>query len=101
QEQSPQAAAGSRDTERQSDIKAIHAQLEAYFANNGRYPTLDMMNDKAFKELNFKGLDEAALQDPNGASSTLVSIPVKDAYSYAVTAAGGGACDNQTTDCMA
>lgn len=33
-------SARAEDTERKTDIKAIHGQLEAYMAQNGKYPTL-------------------------------------------------------------
>src|SRR5437588_436170 len=35
----------ARNTERQTDIKALHGQVEAYYAQNGKYPTLANMND--------------------------------------------------------
>lgn len=89
----------ARNTERQTDIKAIHGQVEAYYAQNGRYPTLANLNDGAFRDANMKGLDEEALKDPKGTTATLVSSPAANAYSYEVTATGGGACDNSTTDC--
>ena len=46
-----------------------------------------------------KGLDEEALKDPKGTSATLVAAPAANSYAYAVTATGGGACDNTTNDC--
>ncbi len=89
----------ARNTERQTDIKAIHGQVEAYYAQNGRYPTLGNLNDGAFLTANMKGLDSEALKDPKGANTTLAAAPAANVYSYAVTATGGGACDNTTTDC--
>jgi type IV pilus assembly protein PilA len=93
----------ARNTERQTDIKAIHGQVEAYYAQNGRYPTLDNMNNVSptdFRTVNMKGLDEEALTDPKGGgSTTLAAAPAANVYSYAVTATGGGACDNSTNDC--
>jgi len=81
----------ARDTERKTDVNALHGQIEAYQAQNGKYPTLTDMNDATFRSTNLKGLDGAALQDPKGTSQTLVASPVADSYSYAVTPAG---CDN-------
>jgi type II secretion system protein G len=92
----------ARNTERQTDIKAIHGQVEAYYAQNGRYPTLANMNDATFRTNNMKGLDEDALKDPKGSAATLVAAAAANSYSYAVTATGGGACDNDTVaDCAA
>lgn len=90
----------ARNTERQTDIKAIHGQVEAYYAQNGKYPTLGNLNDSAWRTLNMKGLDAEALKDPKGSAQTLVASPASNAYAYAVFAADGTtACDNSTTDC--
>ena len=64
----------ARDTERQTDVKAIHGQLEAYYAQNGRYPTLANLQDVSsggWVETNMKGLDVEAQQDPKGAHQAL------------------------------
>jgi prepilin-type N-terminal cleavage/methylation domain-containing protein len=89
----------ARDTERLTDIKALHGQVEAYFAQNGRYPTLDNMNDSTWRSTNMKGLDAEALKDPKGAAQTLASAAAANVYSYAVTASDDTACDNSTKDC--
>lgn len=87
-----------RDTERQTDIKALHGQLEAYYAQNGRYPTLANLNDATFRSANLKGLDSEALQDPKGSAQTLVAAAAANSYAYIVAPAG---CDNADggTDC--
>ena len=90
----------ARNTERETDIKAMYSSLEAYYANsNGRYPTLANMNDSTGRAANMKGLDQEALKDPKGADYTIVSSPAANAYSYAVTASDGSACDNSAKDC--
>ena len=89
----------ARNTERQTDVKAIHGQVEAYFAQNGKYPTLANLNDSAWRGTNMKGLDAEALKDPKNTVQTLVAAPVADSYSYAVTASDGTACDNTAKDC--
>ena len=81
----------ARDTERKTDINALHGQLEAYQAQNGKYPTLANVNDATFRSTNMKGLDAAALQDPKGSAQTLVGTAAADVYSYAEAPAG---CDN-------
>ena len=87
----------ARDTERKTDINALHGQIEAYQAQNGKYPTLANLNDSTFRSANMKGLDPAALQDPKGTAQTLVGAPQDDAYSYVPTPTG---CDNGTNgDC--
>ena len=74
----------ARDTERTTDIKAMHGQVEAYYAQNGNYPTLAHMNDSGWRGTNMKGLDAEALKDPKGAAQTLVGAAAANAYSYAV-----------------
>lgn len=85
----------ARNTERQTDIKAIQSHLEAYNAQNGFYPTLANMNDTAFRASNLKGLDADALADPKAPTvQTLAATPGANVYSYAVTTTAGGACTN-------
>ena len=91
--------ATARDTERQTDIKALHGQIEAYYAQNGYYPTLANMNSTSFRSTNLRGLDTEALKDPVGKLASLVAKPTKNYYSYAVSSSTGGACDNTTNDC--
>jgi prepilin-type N-terminal cleavage/methylation domain-containing protein len=83
----------ARDSERQTDINALHGQVEAYYAQNGKYPTLANLNDTTWVSANLKGLDPAALKDPRGTASTLAATAASGTYSYAVTPAG---CDNGT-----
>ena len=88
-----------RDADRKSDINAIYSQVEVYFAQEGKYPTLDNMNNVSptdFRSTQLKGLSDDALTDPKGSAATLVSAPAANAYSYVVTPSG---CDNSTTDC--
>lgn len=80
-----------RNTERTTDIKALHGQVEAYFAQNGYYPTLANLNDTTWRNNNMKGLDADALKDPKGTASTLAATAGASVYSYAVSP---GTCDN-------
>jgi general secretion pathway protein G len=86
----------ARNTERTTDIKALHGQIEVYFTNQNFYPTLANMNDSTWRSTNMKGLDQEALKDPKGSAYTLVAAPTANAYAYAVKNASGGACDNTT-----
>lgn len=88
----------ARDTERKTDINAIASHLEAYNAQNGRYPTLANVNDGTFRSANMQGLDSAALQDPKGAAQTLAAAPAANTYSYVPAPAN---CDNGAGgDCL-
>lgn len=95
-----------RNTERTTDLKAIQGQLEAYYAQNGRYPTntnigTNSANNVTFIQGNMKGLDKEALRDPKAAAAdfSLASTSTTNEYAYAATDDAGGACDNSTTDC--
>ena len=85
----------ARDTERKTDIKALQGHLEAYWADNAKYPTLAEANDASaggFRDTNFKGLDPAAFADPkNAGSQQLCATASSDCYGYTVTPTG---CDN-------
>jgi len=83
----------ARDTERTTDVKAIHGQVEAYYAQNGKYPTLGNLNDSSWRGTNMKGLDAEALKDPKDSSATpaLVAAAAASRYAYAV---GPALCDN-------
>lgn len=88
----------ARDTERKTDIKALQGHLEAYWADNAKYPTLADANDTTFRTTNFKGLDPAAFADPkNSGSQQLCAAAAANCYGYVVTPTG---CDNGTNgDC--
>lgn len=97
-----------RNTERTTDLKAIQGQLEAYYAQNGRYPANSDLGTNSgtnvtFITANMKGLDKEALRDPKAPTGdySLVNGTTATAneYAYAATADGGGACDNSTNDC--
>jgi type II secretion system protein G len=88
----------ARDTERKTDINAVASHMEAYNAQNGRYPTLANVNDATFRSANLKGLDPAALQDPKGASQALTATVGANQYAYVAEPAG---CDNGANgDCL-
>ncbi len=99
----------ARNTERNTDLKAVQGQLEAYTATNGRYPALSDLGgsntsaqDVAFIKANMKGLDSEALRDPKATAGdyTLATSPTVNKYSYAPTNDSGTACDDTgTNDC--
>lgn len=89
----------ARDTERQTDIKAIHGQVEAYYASKGYYPSFADLNAPAWRTANMKGLDSEALKDPKGSGSTLVTAAAANSYSYAVTNSTDTSCEADSTTC--
>jgi prepilin-type N-terminal cleavage/methylation domain-containing protein len=89
----------ARNTNRETDIKALHGQLEAVFAQTGRYPTLGQLNDSAWRSDNMRGLDEDALRDPRGSAAQLNGAPGADVYAYQPTDDNRAACNNTSVDC--
>lgn len=92
-----------RDTERETDVKALYSQIEAFWAQKAYYPSLTDLNDRiattGFVAVNMKGLDPEAFKDPKGTSSTLVAAPATGSYAYAVTNSGGTSCEADDTTC--
>lgn len=68
-----------RNNERQNDIKALHLQLEAYFAQNAKYPTLANMNDANWRKTALKSMESDWLKDPQGTNEQFVDKPTKNA----------------------
>jgi len=96
----------ARDTERETDIKAIHGQIEAFWAQKGYYPSLADMNNRTattgFVAVNLKGLDAGAFQDPKATGTNpnyLVATITADRYLYAVTNSAGTSCEADDTTC--
>jgi prepilin-type N-terminal cleavage/methylation domain-containing protein len=85
----------ARDSQRQTDINAVDSHLEAYYAQNGYYPTLANLQDTTWLGTNMKGLDPQALVSPKGATVLgTASSSTQDGYGYVVTPS---ACDNTPT----
>jgi len=76
----------ARNTERETDIKAIHGQVEAYYAQNGRYPSLSDLQSDSFRTSNLQGLDAGALTAPNQSGNNVVgSGAATSNYEYVTT----------------
>lgn len=97
-----------RNTQRQTDIKALNSYVEAFYADYGFYPTGADMKNPDFITKYMKGLDRAALVDPKQdqslASSTTdtgISSTSVTGYQYSYVAAhtggGTGTCSTAAT----
>lgn len=90
----------ARNSARQSDIQAIQTQVEAYFNQNGYYPSRGDLNSASWLNTNLKSLDTEALKDPQGTAATLASAPAAKTYSYAVFQSDGStSCESDDTTC--
>lgn len=91
----------ARNSKRQTDVQSIQTQLEAFFSQNGYYPSRTDMNSGAWLGTNMKSLDQNALIDPSNPtqSKTLTSAPAAKSYSYEVTDGSGNSCEADDTTC--
>ncbi|MEI6755678.1 MAG: prepilin-type N-terminal cleavage/methylation domain-containing protein [bacterium] len=90
----------ARNSKRQTDLSALQTHLEAFYNDNGYYPSLTDMNNQNFIN-NLKGLDQTALIDPSNPSQskTLVQYPVAKSYAYTVTDSNSVPCEANHEDC--
>ena len=90
-----------RNTQRQTDIKAVQGYVESFYAEYGFYPTAADLNDEDFRSKFLKGIDPKSLSDPKQAgdtgaiSATKVATDATSPYQYSYVTAG------DTTDCDA
>lgn len=89
------------DTKRQTDLRSLQSQLEAYYAQNGYYPSLKDINSESWRNSNMKSLDSAALVDPKNSSGSkeLKAAAQANFYAYIVTDSAGGTCEADSTTC--
>lgn len=88
-----------RNTERQRDIGELRDELEAYYTQYNKYPTLAQMNDASWRTANMKGLDPEVMRDPSSTSYNLSANPTKHIYAYKVTSASGKTCNDVKIVC--
>ncbi len=87
----------ARNTERQTDVKALASHLEVYNAQNGYYPTSGQLTATdgsvvTFVQANLKGLDVQSLRDPKGTTLYLnAGNASSQQYGYVPSPSG---CDN-------
>lgn len=91
----------ARNSQRQTDLQSLQTQLEAFYSQNGYYPSRTNMNDTAWLAANMKSLDQEALIDPSNTtnSKTLVAAPVARSYSYAVLNSSDTSCEAAADTC--
>ncbi|MFO0781812.1 MAG: prepilin-type N-terminal cleavage/methylation domain-containing protein [Candidatus Saccharimonadales bacterium] len=85
----------ARNSQRQSDLQALQTQLEAFYSQNGYYPTLANINSATWRATDMKNLDKNAMIDPSNADQSkaeLADAPAAKVYSYQVTDSAGAAC---------
>jgi len=94
--------AKARNAKRQTDMNAVQTQLEAYFAQNGNYPTYANLSSSTWDTTNLKSLDQGALHDPSSSSTgiTLSLTAGSKVYQYAPLNSSGTSCETDAPpDC--
>lgn len=102
--------AKARNSKRQTDIQSVQTQLEAFFSQNGYYPSLGDMTQgtsatsnasATWITTNMKSLDQTALTDPSNPNSSkqLKDTPQAKWYAYQVTDSSGNSCESDDTTC--
>ncbi len=89
---------------RQSDIKDIQTQLEAFYSQNGYYPSLNDINNPAWRLKNMPNLKTSDLIDPTAkdrspADAKLAPLPAPGVFAYQVTDSNGNSCESTVTSC--
>jgi prepilin-type N-terminal cleavage/methylation domain-containing protein len=101
--------AKNRNSTRQTRIEALQAQLETYYAQYTKYPTVANVNDASWRKANFKDFGSDGLQDPKwndtnkNCTAKSVAIvttkPTINCFTYQVTTSDGTNCDNAKNLC--
>lgn len=96
--------AKARNAKRQTDVQSLQTQLEAFFSQNGYYPSLGNLNDSSWLNTNLKSLDQNALIDPSSPNSSKTlggsGSGVAKQYQYHVTQSDGStSCEGDDTGC--
>ncbi len=76
------------DAERQTDILALQARLEAYYGDKGFYPGLTELNSPEWRLTNMRGLDPEVYSDPLGRRSTFAVNASVGQYGYSASGCG-------------
>jgi prepilin-type N-terminal cleavage/methylation domain-containing protein len=93
-----------RNLTRQNDIQDIQKQLEAFYSQNGYYPSLKDINNVTWRDKNMANLSPSNMIDPsakdkNTADAALAAKPAADIFAYEVTDSNGNSCETKDTDC--
>lgn len=98
----------ARNSKRQTDLNSMQTQLEAFFSQNGYYPSRTNMNDDSWRAANIRSLDDGAVKDPSNptcdptanAGTCFVAAPVARSYAYAPLNSAGASCEADNTTCV-
>jgi prepilin-type N-terminal cleavage/methylation domain-containing protein len=93
-----------RNSKRQTDIQSIQTQLEAFYSQNGYYPSSANIDSTTWRDKNMANLRPSVMIDPsaadqNTADASLAASPAAKVFSYQVTDSNGNSCAKDVTNC--
>jgi Tfp pilus assembly protein PilE len=101
--------AKNRNVDRQASLAVVQEKLEAYYAQNSKYPTLVQLNNPAWRQANLENLSVSNVQDPQWNSHvaactingqpTFSYKPTAKCYSYQASTVDGAPCVAANTVC--
>lgn len=101
--------AKNRNSNRQAHINTLQSQLETYYAENNRYPNIDELNSRDWRQKNLTKMPEETIKDPQWNSElractadgqpTLTTAPTAKCYAYQATTTDGSPCTAAKTVC--
>ncbi len=91
----------ARNTERETDIKSLHSQLEAFYAQEGYYPDLANLNNDTWRTTNLRGIDTEAFRDPGASDAVGTTLAATNTgldkqYAYVPAECDGAECQEYT-----
>jgi prepilin-type N-terminal cleavage/methylation domain-containing protein len=99
--------AKNRNANRQASIDVMQSQLETYYAQYSKYPSLAELNSTTWRKANIKELHDSDVQDPRWnekvksctaqGQPVFATKPTEKCYSYQATTADGSACSVDIT----
>jgi len=102
--------AKNRNSSRQANINALQSQLETYYAEKTKYPSLSELNNSEWRRQNLKGEPKVTVKDPQWNSKikactdgknqvTFAGGPAAKCYSYQATTTDGAPCTDASVVC--
>lgn len=101
--------AKNRNGNRQASIDTVQSQLETYFAQYTKYPSLVELNNPTWRKANLKDLHDGDVKDPSwnknikscttDGQPAFAAKPAEKCYSYQATTADGSPCTAAKVTC--
>lgn len=101
--------AKNRNSSRQANVNALQSQLETYYAEKSKYPSLADLNSASWRQQNLKSTPQVTVADPQWSEkvkactadnkATFASNPTAKCYSYQATTTDGSPCVDASVDC--